>query len=363
MLVTEQTVRIILSTRNCIMAKPSPNAGRTFLHKKLSLDPAVIEQRMHSALQFQAPEEDCQPSSFQATAPTPKPLQIPAKRPLETTIRLSPSKQTVAKPPVLVEISLLKDSLLFEKSRILVKKEEERFFAKHKVPPLTELMGSGKGIDVQSRNLWEMGDSQGIDSQKVELSPTFSSTVFFPPSKTPSNGELKGKIKEYLKDSSKADISTESRGRNLNISADMHYFLQRHQQLTGPLEVAQRGNSWNDQRKRRTSARKTSQEREKLSECTFTPVIYSKIPHRMQTMPAPALLHFEAAAIRMSTSSKVELTEGSKAVLTPKSQQSTAVHTRAHSGSEVGSMLGAKMLSPVAYRLGMDWERLERGGM
>jgi hypothetical protein len=345
------------------MAKATPNAGRTFLRKKLSLDPAAIEQRMHSALQFQAPEEDYQPSFSLVTPPASKQLHIPAKRPLETTIRLSPSKQTVGKQPVSADISLLKDSLLSDKSRILAKKAEERFFAKHKVPPLNEFTENGKGIDVQSRNLWEMGDSQGINSQNAELSPTFSSAVFFPPSKTPSNGELKVKIKEYLKDSSKVDISTESRGRNLNISADMHYFLQRHQQLTGPLEVAQRGNSWNDQRKRRTHARKTSQEQEKLSECTFTPVIYSKIPHRMQKMPAPALLHFEAAAIRMSTSSKVEVTEGSKTVLTPKSQQSTAVHTRAHSGSEVGNMLSAKVLSPVAYRFGMDWERLERGGM
>lgn len=246
---------------------------------------------------------------------------------------------------------MIKDSLLSEKSRSLAVKAEKRFFAKHKVPPLRESGESGGGIDVQSRNLWEMGTSQG---EKAEFAP-------FPASKTPSKGELRAKIRDYLRDSSEADRSTASRGRNRAISADMQYFLQRNQPLAGPLEVAERGESWNAQRQLRFNEKKNSQEREKLAECTFTPVIYTKIPHRLHKMTAPALLDFEVTALRLANS-HLELTEGSKAVLTPKSQQSTAMHTRAHSGSQVGCQLSAKLLSPVAYRLGMDWSRLERAG-
>lgn len=313
------------------MATSSANpVFRTYIPKNRSLDPAVLQRRMHSALQFQAPDEDSQ--------------QSPVHLPLEASIRLT------ANPSLPLEISLLRDSVLSEKSRVLAAKAEKRFFAKHKVPPLRETSGAGSGIDVQSRNLWEMGNSQG---EKAELAP-------FPASKTPSKGELRTKIRDYLRDSSEADRSTASRGRNRAISADMQYFLQRSQPLAGPLEVAERSESWNAQRQQRFSEKKTSQEREKLAECTFTPVIYTKIPHRLHKMTAPALLDFEVTALRLNT--QLELTEGSKAVLTPKSQQSTAVHTRAHSGSQVGSQLGAKVLSPVAYRLGMDWSRLERAG-
>ena len=327
------------------MAKPAPNTVfRTYIPKNLTLDPATLQQRMHSALQFQAPDEDFH--------------QSPAKPPPEATIRLSSLQPSAAKP----SISLLKDSVLSEKSRFLAAKAEQRFFAQHKVPQLQEAAGSGGGIDVQSRNLWEMGNAQGAEGGKVELSPTFSNAQFSPASKTPSKGELRAKIRDYLKDPSEADRSTASRGRNRAISADMQYFLQRNQPLAGPLQVAQRGNSWNDQRKLRSTVRKTSQEREKLTECTFTPVIYTKIPHHLHKMPAPALLNFKETAIRLANSSQFELTEGSKAVSTPKSQQSTAVHTRVHSGSQVGSQLGARLLSPVAYRFGMDWERLESGG-
>ena len=324
------------------MAKPTPKA----LQRQFLLHSAEIEHRMQSALQFQAPEDDF--SSLQPSFPLsqpPIPLSKPSKPPKETTIRLTPTHKNSQKS---MEIAT---NLVSEKSRLLAEKAEQRFFSKHKIPKL-EVKVDEK-IEVKSQNLWEM---ESAKPEKAEISPSFSKFSLISGIKSGSKGELRTKIREYLsKTPKKAVKSPTNSNRTRTMSSDINYFLERHEALSGPLQVAERGKGSTQARKERTNSLKSTQEQKKYSECTFMPVIYTRIPHHLQGLSASSLLDFESMAVRIGNSQ-------GEGVKTPKSMESTATHTRVQSDSGVGGRVVGKMLSPVTYRLGMDWDRLEKGG-
>lgn len=281
------------------MDKGTPNlwtksAARGGKPKELHLviDPKKVEIRLRSALQLEAPPDDDVPAkpTTLGTAAVQAALNAAMR---QIAARTTPNTLPTTTPSKSSNCHLLRETMSS---------------AQYPATATRSTSDNVGHLEVRTRDLW----AESRKESENDTSLTFSS-------------EKQGR-------------RSASHGR------------KQRRDMGGPLEVAQRSDNWNLNRKRKVVERKWSLDQGEMAECTFTPVIYTKLPHHMQRLSAG-----DIARIEVETAPK-------GIAQTPKSQQSTATHTRMHSLTGVQAAakpaLG-KVLSPVTYCFTRDLGRFE----